>query len=206
MIKSTYNPFLFQLLTKLLSLFGVSFDCIFKFATHHPHFKDKLVGNPIRTFVCDANCLYFLCAWNNLSAAYFLTYNGGTFIVEPGLVTTKGEPPRTFLHLFFLPDQPLSLLFGLTSKNAPSDVFILGKSKYATICKWPFSSAIYQIQQSTNEKGKQASTEQTSRKQARFKKGNTEEASTSIYQSQKELPMSLYVILEYNIGNVILDL
>ena len=116
----------------------------------------------------------------NLSAASQIARHYGTGTAEPGLVTKKGEPPRTSLHISH-PDQPPSLLLGSTlSKNAPSDVCMLGKSKCATMCEWPFSSATYQIQQGTNEKGKQASTERASRKQARIKKGNTERASTGI--------------------------
>ena len=106
MTESAYHPFLLRpppnltdsahdssLLRspqKLLSLPGVSSDCIVEvmkplhdvpkastnqFATYNPHYKDKLVSNPTRTFICAANSLRFLCNWGNLSVASLLTYN-----------------------------------------------------------------------------------------------------------------------------------
>ena len=91
-------------------------ECVVKFAAHHPYYKDKLVGNPTRSFVCAANSLYFLCNLGNLSVAFLLTCNGGACVVEPGLVTKKGEPPRTSLYLIFCPFQPPSLLSSTLSK------------------------------------------------------------------------------------------
>ena len=183
MTESAHDPFLHWPSPKLLSLPDALSDSIVKFATYHPHYKDILISNPTQTFVCAASCLYFgywLGSLGNLSTASLFARDGGAGTAEPGLVTKKGELPRTSLHIFH-PDQPPSLLLGSTfSKNAPSDVCMLGKSKCATMCEWPFSSATYQIQQGTNEKGKQASTERASRKQARIKKGNTERASTGI--------------------------
>lgn len=82
---------------------------------YYSYFKDKLVSNLTWTFVCAANCLYFLFGWNNLLVAFFFAYNSGTFTVEPGPVTKKGESLRTFLHLLFYPDQSLSLSLNLIS-------------------------------------------------------------------------------------------
>ena len=137
------KPFLVRPPPKLLSLPGASSDCIVKFATYHPHYKDKLVGNPSRIFVCAANCLYFLYGWRNLSAAFFLGHDGGAWIAEPGMVTKKGELPRTFLHLISHSLQPPSLLLGSTlSKIRPVMFICSAMSKCATICEWPFSSAL----------------------------------------------------------------
>ena len=36
----------------MLSLPSALFDCIIKFATYHPYYKNKLVSNPISTFAC----------------------------------------------------------------------------------------------------------------------------------------------------------
>ena len=59
------------------------------------HHFGPLVSNPTRTFVCAANCLYFLCSLGNLSAASLLARDGGACAARPGLVAEKGEPPRT---------------------------------------------------------------------------------------------------------------
>ena len=87
--------------------------------------------------------------------AFLFACDDGACAIEPDLVTKKGELPRISLYISYS-DQPPSLLLSSTLKNAPSDVCMLGNSKYAIICKWLFSSAIYQIQQGINEKGKQA--------------------------------------------------
>ena len=136
----TYNLFLLRPPPKLVSLPNVSSKCVVKFVTCHPHYKDKFVGNSTRTFVCAANCLYFLCGWSNLSAAFFLAHDGGACTTEPGLVIEKGEPLRTFLHLLsrllLLP----SLLFSLTlSKMRPAISEYLAMSKCATMSEWQLS-------------------------------------------------------------------
>ena len=59
-----------------------------------PHFDigsqgtRTLVSNPTRTFVCAANCLYFLCSLGNLSAASLLARDGEACAARPGLVAT----------------------------------------------------------------------------------------------------------------------
>ena len=110
------------------------------FAIYHPHYKDKFVGNPTRAFVCATNCLYFLCGWSNLSAAFFLAHDSGAYTAEPGLVTKKGEPPRTSLHLLSrLPSLP-SLLFSLKlSKRRLAISECLAMSECATISEWQLS-------------------------------------------------------------------
>lgn len=65
-------------------------------ATYHLHYKD-IVGNPTRTFIYTANCLYFLCYWNNLLAVFFLTHDCSACTTKPGLVIKKGELPKTLL-------------------------------------------------------------------------------------------------------------
>lgn len=135
MIESINNHFLLQLPPKLL-LRSTSSDYVVKvITTHHPHYKDKLVGNLTWTFVCAANCPCFLYSLNNLSATFFLAYNGDTFTVKPGSIIKKREPLRTSLYLLFHRDQPLSLLLGFTLKNASSDIYTFGNSKCATMYK-----------------------------------------------------------------------
>ena len=137
MTESAHDPFLLWPSPKLLLPPDALSDSIVKFATYHPHYKDILVSNPTRTFVCAASCLYFgywLGSLGNLLTASLFARDGGACTAEPGLVTKKGEPPRTSLDISH-PDQPPSLLLGSTLKNAPSDVCMLGNSGYATMCK-----------------------------------------------------------------------
>lgn len=64
------------------------------------HYKDKLVGNQIRTFVYATGYLYFGYGLNNLgnlSAAFFFAHNSGTYATHPNIITKKGEPLRTLL-------------------------------------------------------------------------------------------------------------
>lgn len=110
MTEFTYDLFLLWLLPKLLSLAGASFDYIVKFAIYYLYYKNILVGNLTRTFVCIANYLYFLYSWNNLSMAFFFAHNTGAYTVEPDLVTKKGESPKTRLYLIFCFFQPPSFL------------------------------------------------------------------------------------------------
>ncbi len=93
--KSAHNPLLVRPLPKLLSLPGAWSNNVVKFGTHHLHYNDKVVANPTRTFG-----LYFLCNFGNLSTTSpILAGDGRACDTEPGLVTKKGEPPRTFLYL-----------------------------------------------------------------------------------------------------------
>lgn len=70
------------------------------FATYHLQYKEKIVSNPTRTFICTVNCFY-LYGLSNLSVAFFLAHNGGGYTTKPSLVTEKEEPPRTSLYLLF---------------------------------------------------------------------------------------------------------
>ena len=74
-----------------------------RFAIYHLHYKDKLVDNLTRKIVSIANCLYFLCGWSNLPAAFFFAYDSDTYTAELGIVTKKRELPRTSLYCFQLP-------------------------------------------------------------------------------------------------------
>ena len=123
------------------------------FTIYHSYYKDEQVSNPTRTSICVENCLYFGYNLGNFSTAFLFACNGGACTIQSGLVTNKGEPPKTFLYISH-PDQPLSLLLGSTLKNTSSNICMLGNLKYAIICKWSFSLATYQIQQDTNEKSK----------------------------------------------------
>ena len=123
MTESAYHPFLLRpppnltdsahdtsLLRspqKLLSLPGVSSDCIVevmkplhdvpeastnRFAIYHPHYKDKF-SNQTRSFVFAADNFYFLSNFDNLSAASPLFVSDRrACAVRLGLVVKKGEP------------------------------------------------------------------------------------------------------------------
>lgn len=151
MAEAAYNPF-FWLFSKLLLLLGISSHYIIevinplydvsktsttRFAIYYPHYKDKFVSNLTRKFVCAANCLYFLCDRNNLSAVFFITHNSGTYTAEPSLVTKKRKPLKTFLYLFSRLFSLLSLFFSLTlSKMRSIPSKRLAMSKCATLSKW----------------------------------------------------------------------
>lgn len=109
-------------------------------------YSDELVSNPTRTFACAASCLcfgYSLGRLGNLSTASLFARDGGACAAEPGLVTKKGEPPRTSLHLISHPLPPPSLLLGSTlSKMRPVMFVCSAMPKCATMCEWPFSSAL----------------------------------------------------------------
>ena len=107
MTEYAHNPSLLQPPPQLSSLPGDWSNCVVKFGTYHPHYKDKADGDPTRTFVCIANCFYFLCYWSNLSAGFFLTHNSGAYTAEPGLVTKKRESSR-ILSVFAIDTAMLS--------------------------------------------------------------------------------------------------
>lgn len=115
----------------------------------------------------------------NLLAPTLIACYGGISTTKLGLIIKKREPLRTFLHIHYF-DKLSALLLGLTLKNMLSDVYILRNSRCKIIFRWLFSLAIYQIEQDTNEKGKQVNTKQVSRKQAKIKKNNIERVSISI--------------------------
>lgn len=107
------------------------------FTTYHPHYKDKLVGNPMRTFICAVDNFYFLSNFGNFSAVFLLARDGKA--AQSGLVAKKREPSRTTLH-FFHPDQ-LSLLFNLTLSEMRLTIYkFLRMSKCAVMTKWELSS------------------------------------------------------------------
>ena len=83
-----------------------------------------------------ANYLCFLSGWNNLSTASLFARDGGACATEPGLVTKKGEPPRTSL---LLSDafQPPSLIFSSTlSEMRPAML------RCAAMSAWQLSSTL----------------------------------------------------------------
>lgn len=74
------------------------------FFTYHPHYKNKLIGNQIQTFVCIANYFYYGYSFNslgNLLTIFLLAYDSKGCTTKLGQVTKKGKPPSTSLHLFF---------------------------------------------------------------------------------------------------------
>lgn len=64
--------------------------------------------------------------------AIIIACHDGISMAEPGLKIKKGELLRNSLYISHL-DQSQSFLVGLTLKKVPSDVYILGNLKYATI-------------------------------------------------------------------------
>lgn len=116
--KSAYNPFLFWPLPQLLLLLSDLSDCIDKFCTYYPHYKDKVIVNLTRTFGCATNCLYFLLA-------------------------KKGKPPRTSLYLLSTALQLPSLMFSsMFSKMRPAMFKYLAMFKYATMIKWHLAQVL----------------------------------------------------------------
>ena len=130
MTESTYNSFLFQPLPTLLSLSDNSFYWIIRFATYHLHYKEKIVSNLTWTFICTTACLYFsygwsnlfLYDWNNLSSVFFFAHNDNSYTSGPGLVTKKGELPKTFIYFSALL-QCLSLKLSLIFSKICQPIF-----------------------------------------------------------------------------------
>lgn len=157
MIKSVYNPSLFQLTRKQISLLNASSYYIVKvlnllhnvpvvgttrFIIYHPHNKEKpgmtkFVYNPFvfwppLKLSSSFGASFDYCSRPNLSAALFLTYNNDACIVELGIE----ESPRTFLHLLFDALQLLSfMLSSILSKIYPAIFKYLAMSKYALMSK-----------------------------------------------------------------------
>ena len=128
MIEFTYNPFLLRPPPKLVSLPGVSSDCIVKvIAIYHPYYKEKLgITDSTRELVINSVNFAFAC-------------DSGGCADRPDLVPKKGEPSRTFIYLLShllqsLSLQLLSFMLSLTlSKMCPA-IF-----EYLAMFKWPMS-------------------------------------------------------------------
>ena len=120
------------------------------FAIYHFHYKEKLeitefiynfyilysnklVSNRTRIFVYSVSCFCFRYSFghlDNLSMAFFFTYNGRIYVIKPSLVTKKRKKPKTFLYLISHLFQSLSLLFGSSLlQNTPNNDHILGNIK-----------------------------------------------------------------------------
>lgn len=113
--KPTYDLFPFQPSPKLVSLSGISSDCIVKVITiYHLYYKNKLFSNATQTFVYNANCFF------NFLAAFLCNCNGDVRIAESGIK----KPLRTSLILHSNTFQILFLILSLTF------------SKYIAMSKW----------------------------------------------------------------------
>lgn len=118
--KSAYKPFLLQPFSQLLSpsvtlsnyivqviklLYVVQGACITRLVIYHLHYKNKL-SNPTQTLVCTISSLYFGCSLGslgNLSTVSLFGHDGRVCVTKLGLVSKKGELPKTalyFSHLF----------------------------------------------------------------------------------------------------------
>lgn len=65
-------------------------------------YSNSLVSHPTQSSICTVSYLYFrYCLGNlgNLSTAFLFACNGGACVTESGLITKKGELPKTSLHL-----------------------------------------------------------------------------------------------------------
>lgn len=119
------------------------------FTIYHPHYKDKIVINPTRIFICTTSYLYFrysLASLGNLLAAFFFTYNNNTYTTKLGRVTNKKESPRISLYLPSHLFQPLPLFFRFTISDIHMAIFkytlisvYLAMSKYTIMTKWQFT-------------------------------------------------------------------
>lgn len=112
----SHDPFILRPSPKLSSP-GTFSDCVGKFSIYHLHYKEKLdISNLTRNFACNA---------------------------ELGLVTKKGELPKTFLYLLLGAFQLPSLIISLTlSKMRPPIFDHLAMSKCVPMSKWQFSSIL----------------------------------------------------------------
>lgn len=100
------------------------------FFIYHSYYKEKLINNATRTFICAINYLYFSYSLSNLLAAsLFFAGNSRACDTKLDLVTKKEKPPKTSLfyttnttmlpcfclspclYLFSHPLKPLSLIF-----------------------------------------------------------------------------------------------
>lgn len=70
----------------------------------------------------------------NLLIAFLIAYYCSICIVELSLVTKKEELLKPSIYIFYS-EKPLFFLLGLILKNIPSDIFILGISKYTIMYK-----------------------------------------------------------------------
>ena len=115
-------------------LYNMPEDNNLLFTTYHPHYKEKIVSNPTRTFVCIANCLYLygLC---NLSMASLFAQHGDACTAKPGLVNKKEKLHRTSLHLLFHAFQPSSFFFSLMFSEIRPAISKSVMSKPATMFK-----------------------------------------------------------------------
>lgn len=120
MTKFAYKLFLFRPPSKLLSLLDSLSNYILKYATHHLHYRDKLVGNRTQTSIYAVSSLYLkysLGSLGNLSTVFLFAYNEEICATQPDLVLKKREPPKITLrysHSF----QNLSLFSGSTSASS----------------------------------------------------------------------------------------
>ena len=87
MTESAYKPSLIRQPPKLTSPLHTLSDYVRKFAAYHPHYKDKHISNPTRTFAC---------------------------IARLGLVAKQGKTPKVVLYLHSHPLQPPSSLLSST--------------------------------------------------------------------------------------------
>lgn len=136
MTKSAHNPLLVRPPPKLLSRPGDWSNNVVKFGTHHLHYNDKVAANPTWTFG-----LYFLCNFGNLSTNSPISAGDNRACnTEPGLVTKKREPPKTFLYLLLGTLQLPSLMLSLTFSKIRLPIFEhLAMFKYTPISEWQFS-------------------------------------------------------------------
>lgn len=104
-------------LPKIILLLRAPFNYIFKikklpylvpetgkywFIIYYLYYKDKLVSNLTRNFVCTTNYLYYLCNFNNfLATPPFLAGNYGACTVWLNLVIQKKELLKTYLYFLF---------------------------------------------------------------------------------------------------------
>lgn len=95
-------------------LYDVSETSTNRFTIYHLYYKEKIVSNPTRTFVCVINYLYFLSNLGSFSRASLFACDSRAYAIELGPVIKKGELPRTFLYPLSHLSQPLSLFFSLT--------------------------------------------------------------------------------------------
>lgn len=77
----------------------------YRFTIYYPQYKDMIVINPTRAFVCTVGYLYFaycLDSLGNLSAIFFFAHDNGTYATELDRITNKEERSRAFYLIFLI--------------------------------------------------------------------------------------------------------
>ena len=103
------SNFIIKVIKPLYVVLKANTNC---FITYYLHYKDILLINLTRTFVCTISCLYFrywLGILGNFLIISLFVYDSEAYTIKLGLVTKKRKLPKISLYIFY-PNQSPSLL------------------------------------------------------------------------------------------------